>query len=174
MSLNRTLEISSYQAVWAMLHRRRSVLVRPSRERLAGTVEVDETYIGGIEPGLPGDRARGKKVLTGIAVAIREPSGIGRCKKLPLATASLRAFVERFARCVARRASSNVRADMPWATLSAGTHRSMIESARECARPCAARRYHHVATATKVQAPHQSVFRYSPTPTTSATNVEST
>jgi len=96
LSLKRTLEIGSYQTVWAMLHRLRSVLVRPGRERLAGTVEVDETYIGGLESGLPGGRAHGKKVLVGIAVEIREPRGFGRCRMLPLAdasTASLHGFV---------------------------------------------------------------------------------
>ena len=88
LSLKRTLDIGSYQTAWAMLHRLRSVLVRPGRERLAGTVEVDETYIGGQEAGLSGGRARGKKVLTGIAVEVREPSGFGRCRMLPLADAS--------------------------------------------------------------------------------------
>ena len=43
LSLKRTLEIGSYQTAWAMLHPLRSVLVRPGRDRLAGTVEVDET-----------------------------------------------------------------------------------------------------------------------------------
>ena len=57
MSLKRTLEIGSYQTAWAMLHRLRSVLVRPGRDRLAGVVEVDETYIGGEEPGLRGAAA---------------------------------------------------------------------------------------------------------------------
>ena len=88
LSLKRTLEIGSYQTAWAMLHRLRSVLVRPGRDRLAGVVEVDETYIGGLEAGLPGGRARGKKVLTGIAVEVREPKGFGRCRMLPLADAS--------------------------------------------------------------------------------------
>jgi hypothetical protein len=32
LSLKRTLEIGSYQTVWAILHRLRSVLVRPGRE----------------------------------------------------------------------------------------------------------------------------------------------
>jgi hypothetical protein len=41
----------SYQTAWAMLGRLRSVLVRPGRGRLSGTVKVDETYIGGDEPG---------------------------------------------------------------------------------------------------------------------------
>ena len=88
LSLKRTLEIGSYQTAWAMLHRLRSVLVRPERERLTGIVEVDETYIGGREPGLRGGRAKGKKVLTGIAVEIKEPKGYGRCRMAPLADAS--------------------------------------------------------------------------------------
>jgi len=96
LSLKRTLEIGSYQTAWAMLHRLRSVLVRPGRDRLAGAVEVDETYIGGEEPGLRGGRAKGKKILTGIAVEVQEPRGFGRCRMLPLAdasAASLHAFV---------------------------------------------------------------------------------
>ena len=57
---------------------------------------MDETYIGGAEPGLAGGRARGKKVLTGIAVEVHEPRGLGRCRMSPLADASaetLHAFV---------------------------------------------------------------------------------
>ena len=88
LSLQRTLEIGSYQTAWAMLHRLRSVLVRRGRDRLADMVQVDETYIGGEEPGLAGGRARGTKVLTGIAVEVREPNGLGRCRMLPLADAS--------------------------------------------------------------------------------------
>jgi Transposase zinc-ribbon domain len=40
LSLQRSLEIGSYQTAWAMLGRLRSVLVRPGRDRLAGTVEA--------------------------------------------------------------------------------------------------------------------------------------
>ena len=79
-SLQRTLEIGSYQTAWTMLHRLRSVLVRPGRERLAGRVEVDETYIGGEEPGLRGGRQTGKKTLVAIGVEVHEPKGIGRCR----------------------------------------------------------------------------------------------
>jgi transposase-like protein len=95
-SLQRSLEIGSYPTAWAMLHRLRSVLVRPGRDRLSGTVEVDETFIGGDEPGLRGGRAKGKKVLTGIAVEVGEPKGIGRCRMAVLADGSaesLRPFV---------------------------------------------------------------------------------
>jgi len=97
LSLKRTLEIGSYQTAWAMLHRLRSVLVRPGRDRLTGTVEVDETYIGGEEAGLRGGRARGKKILTGIAVEVQKPKGFGRCRMVPLddaSAASLHAFVK--------------------------------------------------------------------------------
>lgn len=97
LHIKRVLDIGSYQTAWAMLHRLRSVLVRPGRERLSGRVEVDETFIGGEEPGLSGGRAKGKKVLTGIAVEAREPKGIGRCRMEPLldgSSDSLHAFVE--------------------------------------------------------------------------------
>jgi hypothetical protein len=96
LSLKRTLEIGSCQTAWIMLHRLRSVLVRPDRDRLAGIVEVDETFIGGEKPGLRGGRAKGKKVLTGIAVEVREPKRIGRVRMAPLAdasAASLHAFI---------------------------------------------------------------------------------
>ena len=88
LSLKRTLEIGSYQTVWAILHRLRSVLVRPNREHLCGKVEVDETYIGGKEAGLSGGRAKGKKILTCIAIEILEPKGFGRCRMAPVADAS--------------------------------------------------------------------------------------
>src|SRR5580704_16572652 len=88
LSLQRSLDIGSYQTAWALLHRLRSVLVRPARDLLAGTVEVDETFIGGEEPGLRGGRARGKKSLVGIAVEVREPKGIGRCRTAVLSDAS--------------------------------------------------------------------------------------
>ncbi len=96
LSLKRSLDIGSYQTAWAMLHRLRSVLVRPGRERLQGVVEVDETYIGGEEPGLAGGRAKGKKSLVGLAVERIEPRGFGRCRMGLLSDAStdsLRAFL---------------------------------------------------------------------------------
>ena len=79
-----------------MLQRLRSVLVRPGREKLSGVVEVDETYVGGVEAGLRGGRAVDKKVLVGIAVEVGEDGGLGRCRLglLPNASAaSLQPFV---------------------------------------------------------------------------------
>ncbi len=77
------------------LHRLRSVLVCPGRDRLTGAVEVDETYIGGKEPGLRGGRAKGKEALVGVAVEMREPRGFGRARMAILAdgsAASLHSF----------------------------------------------------------------------------------
>jgi transposase-like protein len=88
LSLQRSLEIGSYVTAWAMLHRLRSVLTRPGRDRLSGTVEVDETYIGGEEPGLRGGRAKGKKVLVAVAVELHEPRGFGRARMQVIPDAS--------------------------------------------------------------------------------------
>jgi ISXO2-like transposase domain len=95
-SLQRFLEIGSYQTAWAMLGRLRSVLVRPGRDRLAGRGGGGRDLYRRGGSGLRGGRARGKKVLTGIAVEVREPKGIGRCRMALLAdgsSASLHPFV---------------------------------------------------------------------------------
>lgn len=88
LTLQRALEIGSYQTAWAMLHRLRSVLVRPGRERLEGRVEVDEVFIGGREPWLAGGRARGKKAMVAVAVEVGRPRGMGRCRMARVPDAS--------------------------------------------------------------------------------------
>ena len=60
LGLKRTLGIGSEQTAWAMLHRYRTAMVRPGRDRLSGIVEVDETFIGGPEPGRPRARRAGQ------------------------------------------------------------------------------------------------------------------
>lgn len=63
-----------------MRHRLRKVLIRPGRELLSGVVEVNETYIGGEEPGLVGGRAKGKKDLVAVAVEVTPPHRLGRSR----------------------------------------------------------------------------------------------
>ena len=58
LGLKRALGIGSEQTAWAMLHRYRTAMVRPGQERLRGTVEADETFLGGPEPGVPERSAR--------------------------------------------------------------------------------------------------------------------
>lgn len=41
--LQRQLGLARYETAWAMLHKLRRAMVRPERDRLSGTVELDET-----------------------------------------------------------------------------------------------------------------------------------
>jgi transposase-like protein len=53
LQLQRNLELGSYRTALFMAHRIRFALKDPSfREKLSGTIEVDETYIGGKQVGI--------------------------------------------------------------------------------------------------------------------------
>jgi transposase-like protein len=95
IGLQQVLGLGSYETAWTWLHKLRRAMVRPGRDRLMGTVEVDEAYIGGLEEGVRG-RQTEKKAL--IAVAAEEQGeGIGRIRmrRIPDASAdSLQAFIE--------------------------------------------------------------------------------
>ena len=95
LALQQVLGFGSYQTAWAWLHKLRRAMVRPGRDRLAGRVEVDETFVGGLEDGISG-RGAVKKVL--IAVAAEDVGrGIGRIRlrRVPNASAnSLQGFID--------------------------------------------------------------------------------
>jgi transposase-like protein len=76
--LQRILGLGSYETAWTCLHKLRRAMVRPGRDRLAGTVEVDETYIGGEKPGKRGRGAVGKSLV--IIAAQMDGKGIGRIR----------------------------------------------------------------------------------------------
>lgn len=78
LGLQRVLGLGSYKTAWALLHKLRRAMVRPGRDRLGGTVEVDETYWGGEEPGVIG-RLTHKKTLI-IVAAQEDGTGIGRIR----------------------------------------------------------------------------------------------
>lgn len=44
LGVQRILDFGSYQTAWTWLHKLRRAMVRPGRERLSGTVQVDEIY----------------------------------------------------------------------------------------------------------------------------------
>ena len=91
LGLQRVLGIKKYKTAWTMLHKLRRAMVRPGRELLTGRVEVDESYIGGLEEGLPG-RLNVKKAL--IVVAAQEDGpGIGRIRLRQIIDASAESLV---------------------------------------------------------------------------------
>ena len=78
LGLQRVLGLGSYQTAWAWLHKLRRAMVRPGRDRLNGEVEVDETYIGGVETNVTGRQTITKSIVA-IAVEIRG-RGSGRVR----------------------------------------------------------------------------------------------
>ncbi len=94
LGIQRVLGLGSYKTAWALLHKLRRAMVRPGRDRLRGTVEVDETYWGGEEEGAIGRLTEDKAI---IAVAAEEDGkGIGRIRlrHIPDVTrASLHGFI---------------------------------------------------------------------------------
>lgn len=72
MGLQRVLGLKRYETTWMMLHRLRTAMVRPGRDRLISPVQVDETYIGGPRPGKRGRGATGKTL---VLVAVEDKDG---------------------------------------------------------------------------------------------------
>ena len=66
-------------------------MVRPGRDRLAGTVEVDETYLGGLEEGLRGRQTEAKALI--VIAAQEEGRGIGRIRLRQIADASAASLI---------------------------------------------------------------------------------
>lgn len=93
--LQRVLGLGSYETAWALLHKLRRAMVRPGRDRLKGTVEVDETYWGGDEEGLIGRLTEENALI--IVAAEEDGKGIGRIRlrRIPdITKASLHGFIK--------------------------------------------------------------------------------
>jgi len=94
LGLKRILGLGSYETAWSWLHKLRRAMVRPGRDRLSGTIEVDETYVGGLEEGLRGRQIENKTLI--VIAAQQDGTKIGRVrmKQIPDASsASLHAFI---------------------------------------------------------------------------------
>lgn len=78
LGMQRALGLGSYRTAWVWLHKLRCAMVRPGRDRLFGTVEVDKTYIGGPKPGKRGRGAAGKVLV--VVVAQQDGKRIGRIR----------------------------------------------------------------------------------------------
>jgi len=88
LGLQRALGLGSYETAWGWLHKLRRAMVRPGRDRLSGTVEADEIYIGGERPGKRGRGAGGKSLV--LVAAEQDGAGTGRIRlrRVPDASAT--------------------------------------------------------------------------------------
>jgi transposase-like protein len=95
LGLKRALGLGSYKTAWAVLHKLRRAMIRPGRDRLAGVVEVDETYWGAEEEGVIGRLTKDKAIV--IVAAQKDGAGVGRVRmrRIPDVTrASLHGFIK--------------------------------------------------------------------------------
>lgn len=78
--LQRVLGLASYETAWAWMHKFRRAMV-PGRDLLAGSVELDETFVGGISRG----RRGGSSGKIGVMVAAEMVSArkLGRIRLEP-------------------------------------------------------------------------------------------
>lgn len=86
LGLQRVLGLGSYHTAWNWLHKLRRAMVRPGRDRLSGTVEVDEIFMGGERSGKRGRGAEGKALV--VIAAQEAEKGIGRIRMRRVADAA--------------------------------------------------------------------------------------
>lgn len=98
LGVQRVLGFGSYRTAWRWLHKLRRAMVRPGRDRLSGTVEVDEAYVGGERSGKRGRGAEGKALI--FIAAQADGSKIGRIRLTRIANASGPVLVSAVSRCV--------------------------------------------------------------------------
>src|SRR3989304_6696307 len=88
LGLQSILGVGSYETAWSWLHKLRTAMIRPGRDLLSETVEVDETLVGGSQSGKRGRGAEGKEL---VLVAVEDQGkGYGRIrlKHIPDASGS--------------------------------------------------------------------------------------
>ena len=95
LGLQRAVGLGSYKTAWTWLHKLRRAMVRPGRERLYGSVEIDEAYVGGVEEGVHGRQTETKALV--VVAAEEDGDGIGRIRMRQIPDASgksLLAFID--------------------------------------------------------------------------------
>ena len=93
--LQKILGLGSYQTAWTWLHKFRRLMILNGRNKLQGTVEVDDVFLGGKVSGKRGRGAEGKSIIA-VAVEINgRKTGRMRLAKIPKATGeALSGFIE--------------------------------------------------------------------------------
>jgi transposase-like protein len=64
--IQRTLGIGGYKTAWYLCHRIRSAMAAADKPMLDGTIEMDETYVGGVKHGGRGPHASEKEIVIGL------------------------------------------------------------------------------------------------------------
>lgn len=121
LGLKRVLGLGSYETAWTWLHKLRRAMVRPGRDRISGTVEVDEIYIGGVKKGKRGRGAGGKALV--LLAAQEDGRGIGGIRLHRVADASSASLMPAIQMCVKPR--SLVRTD-GWSAYSSMTSEGYV------------------------------------------------
>jgi len=99
LGIQQVLGLGSYRTAWMWLHKLRAAMVRPGRDNLSGTIEIDEAYIGGVKPGKRGRGALGKTL---VLVAVEDKnSRIGRIRLRQVSDASAKSLTTAVTECVA-------------------------------------------------------------------------
>jgi transposase-like protein/ribosomal protein L37AE/L43A len=105
LGLQLILGLGSYKTAWGWLHKLRKAMINPDRDRLSGTVEVDEAFFGGFRKGKRG-RGSENKVLGAIAVEIND-NKVGRIRLAIIDDAS-KESLHGFIKCVIETGSTIV------------------------------------------------------------------
>lgn len=92
LGLQRAVGLGSYKTAWTWLHKLRRAMVRPGRERLRGSVEIDETYVGGLEEGVRGRQTETKALV--VVAAEEDGGGIGRIRMRQVPDASGKSLMD--------------------------------------------------------------------------------
>jgi hypothetical protein len=71
VQLQRMLGLSRYETAFQLLHKLRHMMVNPDRTKLAGTIQADECYMGGLREGGRGGRSVEEKTCVIGAVEVR-------------------------------------------------------------------------------------------------------
>jgi transposase-like protein len=83
--LQRQLGLRRYETAWMMLHKLRRAMVNVAREPLHGDVEMDDTWIGGPQPGLRGSRQlKGRKAGLVLVAVEKRGAASGRVRMAAL------------------------------------------------------------------------------------------
>lgn len=83
LSLQRMLEIKTYRTVWVMGHKiRKAMQHRDAYYKLAGLIEMDDSYFGASKPGKRGRGAAGKAKVVVAVQTLENNSGFAKMQQV--------------------------------------------------------------------------------------------